>query len=427
VEEYVVTCRSMEDLQSFYDDMETPGGDQYIPDRVVPVYRRRPMSQNTHYMLTVEEAEALKSDPRVIAVAPVKLIDESVKLHSYTQTANFSRSPYTDAMDVAYKNWALLRCLEGTQRSGWGSDGTKDQNATVTIGPTGKNVDVIIVDGISGTPNHPEFYALQDGPTTYSVTNAGAGSYVINGSSNPPLTLYKGYTYRFSVNATGHPFWIKTAQSTGTGDTYTSGVTNNGTASGIVEFTVPWNAPATLYYICQFHAMMTGTLTISNPPSRYVQYDWYQLNSIATSLDDDAAALLSGSYSYAGSSSTNANHGAHTAGTVAGNTCGWARDANIYQISPLSEQGIGATIIWDYIRAFHRNKPINPATGRRNPTICNCSYGNSLTFPNASIGLYSVVQANRRGVTTGPFGTSPYTAFTSAQLNAVGMYNTTTF
>jgi hypothetical protein len=416
----------MEDLESFYDDMETPGGDLYIPDRVVPVYRRRPLSQNTHYMLTAEEAEKLKSDPRVLAVAPVKLIEESVKLHSYTQTATFSRSPYTDAMDAGYKNWALLRCLEGAQRSGWGSDGTKDQTATITVGPTGKNVDVIIVDGICGTPNHPEFYSSAVGEVTYSVTNAGAGSYVINGSSNPSLTLIKGYTYYFNVAATGHPFWIKTAQVTGTGSAYTSGVTNNGTESGTVRFTVPMDAPATLYYICQYHGSMTGTLTISNPPSRYVQYDWYQLNSIATSLDDDAATLLAGSYSYAGSSSTNANHGAHVAGTVAGSTQGWARDANIYQISPLSEQGIGALIIWDYIRAFHRNKPINPATGRRNPTICNCSYGNSLTFPNSGLTLGSVVQANRRGTTTGPFGTSPYTPFTAAQLNSVGMYNTTT-
>lgn len=328
MEEFVVTCKSMEDLESFYEDMETPGGDLYIPDRAVPVYRRRPLSQNTHYMLTLEEAQQLKKDPRVIDVAPVALIDASRKLHSYNQTGTFSKSPYTDAMDASYRNWALLRCLEGVQRSGWGSDGTKDQTTTINLRPTGKNVDVIIVDGICGVPNHPEY----------------------------------------AVNADG-----------------------------------------------------TGG-------SRYNQYDWYQLNGIATSLDDDAATLLSGSYSYAAGVSTsgNANHGAHTTGTVAGNTTGWARDANIYQIGPLGEAGIGSLIIWDYIRAFHRNKPINPATGRRNPTICNCSYGSTLTFPNTSLTLGAVKQATRRGTTIGAFGTSPYTPFTAAQLNSVGMYNTTT-
>ena len=326
LEEFVVTCKSMENLESLYNDLETAGGTDAIPDREVPVYRRRPLSQNTHYMLTLEEATALKNDPRVIGVDPVKLIESSVKLHSYTQTGNFSKSPYTDAMDPSYRNWALLRCIEGAQRSGWGSDSTKNQSATITIGPTGKNVDVIVMDGICGIPNHPEF----------------------------------------AVNADG-----------------------------------------------------TGG-------SRYIQYNWYLLNALATSLDDDAATLLSGSYSYdADASTTNANHGAHTTGTVVGNTQGWARDANIYQLGPLGQQGIGATIIWDYVRAFHRNKPINPATGRKNPTICNCSYGSSLTFPNPSLTLYSVVQANRRGTTSGPSGSSPYTPFTSAELNAVGMYNTT--
>lgn len=332
LEEYVVTCVSWEDLDSLYNDLETVGGDDAIPDRVVPVYRRRPLSLNTHYLLTTDEALALSQDLRVLDVALVKLIDGSRKLNSYTQSGNFSKSPYTDAMDPSYRNWAILRCLEGVQRSGWGSDGTKNQTATVTIGPTGKNVDVIVMDGICGVPNHPEF----------------------------------------AVNADG-----------------------------------------------------TGG-------SRYVQYDWYQLNSIATSLDDDAATLLSGPYSYArevdaGGGYGNANHGAHTTGTVAGNTCGWARDANIYQIGPLGEQGIGSTIIWDYIRAFHRNKPINPATGRKNPTICNCSYGSSLTFPSTvnGVSIYPVVQANRRGTTVGAFGSSPYTAFTSSQLNSVGMYNYT--
>lgn len=326
LKEYVVTAKSMDELESLYNDLETAGGTDAVPDRVVPVYRRRPISQSTHYMLTDEEAITLRNDPRILNVEPMELIRGSVKLHSYKQTGTFSKTTYTTSMDASWKNWALLRCLEGSQRSNWGDDGTTTQNATIDVGPTGKNVDVIIMDGICGVPDHPEF----------------------------------------AVNADG-----------------------------------------------------TGG-------SRYVQYDWYQLNSIVSSIDDDASTLLSGSYSYAASASiTDANHGAHTAGTACGNTQGWARDANIYQINPVSG-GVDALIIWDYIRAFHRTKPINPETGRRNPTICNCSFGNSLTFPNNALTLSAVKQANRRGTTVGPFGSSPYTAFTSAQLNSVGMYNTTT-
>ena len=82
LEEFVVTCKSMEDLESLYNDLETAGGTDAIPDREVPVYRRRPLSQNTHYMLTLEEATALKNDPRVIGVDPVKLIVASRTLNS---------------------------------------------------------------------------------------------------------------------------------------------------------------------------------------------------------------------------------------------------------------------------------------------------------------------------------------------------------
>ena len=100
--------------------------------------------------------------------------------------------------------------------------------------------------------------------STIAVTNAGAGAYVINGSSNPSLTLQRGVTYRFQISASGHPFWIKTAAVTGTGSAYSTGVTNNGTDNGTVVFNVPLDAPNTLYYICQYHGGMVGTLNIVN-------------------------------------------------------------------------------------------------------------------------------------------------------------------
>ena len=65
MEEYVVTLRNKEDLDDFYNDMETPGGDLYIPDRAVDLQLRRQISRNTHYMLTPEEVIELKQDPRV--------------------------------------------------------------------------------------------------------------------------------------------------------------------------------------------------------------------------------------------------------------------------------------------------------------------------------------------------------------------------
>ena len=119
-----------------------------------------------------------------------------------------------------------------------------------TVGQSG-------VSGYSGA-------AGSGGGTTFTVTNSGTTDYVINTLNDPTLNLIKGSTYTFNVNAVGHPFWIKTAQTTGTGNQYNTGVTNNGTDSGTITFTVPLDAPNTLYYICEFHSSMSGILSISD-------------------------------------------------------------------------------------------------------------------------------------------------------------------
>lgn len=100
----------------------------------------------------------------------------------------------------------------------------------------------------------------------FAVANSGFSSYLINGTSNPNLTLVRGFTYTFQVNASGHPFWIKTVQGSGTGNSYNTGVTGNGTAVGTVQFSISTNAPSLLYYNCQFHPPMTGELRITDPP-----------------------------------------------------------------------------------------------------------------------------------------------------------------
>lgn len=98
---------------------------------------------------------------------------------------------------------------------------------------------------------------------TYAVTNSGTGAYVIDGTNNASLTLVRGVQYTFTLNATGHPFWIQTVSGAySSGNIYSTGVTNNGTQSGTIQFTVPNDAPNTLYYACQYHSSMQGTINI---------------------------------------------------------------------------------------------------------------------------------------------------------------------
>jgi hypothetical protein len=108
---------------------------------------------------------------------------------------------------------------------------------------------------------------------SYTVVNNGAGAYTFSGAAkgdNPNLgPFYRGGTYTINITATGHPFYFTTDNGTnfaaGTyfGE-YTDGVTGSRTDSGTITFTVPNDAPDTLYYQCGNHGVMRGAITIKN-------------------------------------------------------------------------------------------------------------------------------------------------------------------
>ena len=122
----------------------------------------------------------------------------------------------------------------------------------------------------------------------FACGNSGFSAYIINAESNPDLTLVRGFTYTFILNATGHPFWIKTIQGIGTGNAYNAGVTGNGTQVGTVTFSVPTNAPDLLYYNCQFHSPMTGELNIIDSPNVQITEFNVGLSAVICSTGTDA-------------------------------------------------------------------------------------------------------------------------------------------
>lgn len=281
MEKYLITVKKGVDINKFYDDMETPKGSSNIPDREVDCYDRRPISRNTGYILSEEEVIQLKNDPRIIGIESQSILDSMIVRPTWTQTSSDWDKSSTSTN--TNRNWALYRCVNGEQVSNWGSNGTVDATSTITTTSSGKNVDVVIVDG------HLNINSLE-----------------------------------FAINDDG------------TGGT------------------------------------------------RVQQFNWLSLTSIVTGGENGTYTYRSG----ASLNNDNDNHGQHVAGTVAGNTQGWARDANIYYVSPydsVSSTTITGDRVFEYIRAWHNSKSINASTGRRNPTIVNNSWGSYYSILRSSI------------------------------------------
>ena len=111
MKEYIVTCKTHEDLQSLYDDMETPGGSLHIPDRAVELLQRRNISRNTHYMLTEAEANEISQDSRVLA-CELNPFDQGIEfLPHWTQTGDFEKT--TSTLETDDKNSGLYRMIKG--------------------------------------------------------------------------------------------------------------------------------------------------------------------------------------------------------------------------------------------------------------------------------------------------------------------------
>ena len=97
--------------------------------------------------------------------------------------------------------------------------------------------------------------------------------------------------------------------------------------------------------------------------SRLVQIDWYDASGVDGTQPDNFYTDVNG-------------HGTHCVGTIAGKKFGWAKNALIFNLTTYGNTGnnISFEDAVDCLIGWHNNKPINPATGFKRPTVVNMSF-----------------------------------------------------
>ncbi len=109
-------------------------------------------------------------------------------------------------------------------------------------------------------------------------------------------------------------------------------------------------------------------------------------------------------------------HGTHCGGTATGLNFGWASNAKVFSVKVGGLEGSGdsggisISQCFDVIKGWHENKPIDPKTGFKRPTIVNASWGYSGSIGSSFNNIQSYVYrgANYNSSTAGWSSSTSY-------------------
>tara|TARA_B100002019_G_scaffold156714_1_gene134941 strand:+ start:1098 stop:2876 length:1779 start_codon:yes stop_codon:yes gene_type:complete len=153
-----------------------------------------------------------------------------------------------------------IRWNETTDKWQFTNDGTTYED----IGAGGDVVDDLTPQlggdlDVNGNTIDYTFSLVGSSSPNYRFSDPGSNFFDAT-TSNPTLYLTRGVKYIFKDISGSHPFRIQSTNSVG-GTLYNVGVTNNN-GTGTVTFTPTMTAPDELYYYCNAHSSMNGTIKI---------------------------------------------------------------------------------------------------------------------------------------------------------------------
>ncbi len=163
MKEYIVVVKAGEDLTTLDSELAANSGDSAIPNRSVECCDACPHdSRMTHWMLTDEEAQALKNDPRILDVEiPLKDRTDEVVIESVARQAETFNKTTTPTGGC---NWGLSRSSSIVDNF----DGNNSIFDSYKYAMTGDGVDVVIMD--SGIElDHPEFKDAAGNPRIQAI------------------------------------------------------------------------------------------------------------------------------------------------------------------------------------------------------------------------------------------------------------------
>ena len=368
IDEYLVVVNLPEDWEEVHNYIINENEIDGIPNRRIDVLNEKPFSLRTSiYMMSSEEAEILKTHPKVedVELNPDKY-PQPQSLHTlrFKKNVAFNKPALIAALDVesvahtngVRSNWSITF---GTNPSsepykGVGITTNTIHNTDVHYSLTGKNVDAVIIDTGCGVI-HPEF--KRDDGTYRAKDLVLDGPYKVD----PDYFINNNLTYTKVVDGVNLGVGIASTAAR-------AWWTNSSSRSSAFQ------SLGTVSFI-------TSNYTVGHSQSKTNVAD--ETGSARPIID---------------------SHGTACCGQVGGKSFGVAFEANIWSIRG-TFGGAGGVLsnvtAVDIITLFHEAKKISQS-GDPDPTVSSNSYGASINTPNVNGTSYN---HNYRGNTLSYTGT----------------------